>query len=447
MAKRIKSLMKMLYDYNKSRECPTKKQCDILENLIVDNFDEEQIWQEIELQNDGVCNYLVSDVARILAKKKLIFKTDDRVINGNKYNLPNDCIKNEIAHEQHSSESVKEKDFKKAEKSNLTRKAKKPSVVDDRFFKLSEMEDFLKEMENENTSDGSEESVDLFGDDLADSENALHYNDFFDLPDDAVPSKNRKRKDSILILDEGARKKKKVSFVGDLDIDSDASKEESNLGDDLENLGSNDEIEYDSVEGTGDAEEMAQDEEEVDDGDSAIKSSYESRQERLKMRINALEEEALKEKPWQLKGEVTAFKRPQNSLLEEYVEFDVASRPAPIITEKVTLKLEDVIRQRIKDKVWDDVVRKIKPVEDPKEYKKRLILNQEKSKLSLSEIYEKEYLREKSDKAKDEEVVDEESTEHVQIKKVMKALFAKLDALSNFHYTPKQVSLCFIFII
>lgn len=58
-----------------------------------------------------------------------------------------------------------------------------------------------------------------------------------------------------------------------------------------------------------------------------VKSSLEQRQERLGRVINRLEEQALTEKPWQLRGEITAGLRPENSLLEETVDFDLSVRP------------------------------------------------------------------------------------------------------------------------
>ncbi|MEQ2175908.1 hypothetical protein GOODEAATRI_022580, partial [Goodea atripinnis] len=46
----------------------------------------------------------------------------------------------------------------------------------------------------------------------------------------------------------------------------------------------------------------------------------------MSQKIQELENSALAEKPWQLSGEVTAQTRPENSMLEEDVEFEQASR-------------------------------------------------------------------------------------------------------------------------
>ena len=102
---------------------------------------------------------------------------------------------------------------------------------------------------------------------------------------------------------------------------------------------------------------------------------------------------SITDKPWQLKGEVTAHTRPQDSLLEEYLQFDHTTRQAPVINVNTTEELEKMIKQRIKDKSFDDVERKVKPVEMQYQFKKQVILDQEKSKVGLGEIYEQDYLK------------------------------------------------------
>lgn len=66
----------------------------------------------------------------------------------------------------------------------------------------------------------------------------------------------------------------------------------------------------------------------VETVDNGTLSTLEKRSARLSKHISKLEEQAISDnKPWALKGEVTAKDRPQNSLLEEAVEFDVCTRP------------------------------------------------------------------------------------------------------------------------
>jgi len=134
-------------------------------------------------------------------------------------------------------------------------------------------------------------------------------------------------------------------------------------------------------------------------------------------------------------------------LLSEHLDYDTAARAAPVVTEDVSRRLEDIIKQRVKDKAWDDVERKVRPVEDPVEYRKKLVLDQEKSKLSLAQVYEEEYMKLAENATAKKPSVglldkEEEETpaEVLEIKEMMNGLFRKLDSLTHLHYTPKQKS-------
>mmetsp|Transcript_1427 Transcript_1427/g.1985 ORF Transcript_1427/g.1985 Transcript_1427/m.1985 type:complete len:302 (-) Transcript_1427:48-953(-) len=141
-------------------------------------------------------------------------------------------------------------------------------------------------------------------------------------------------------------------------------------------------------------------------------------------------------KRWELRGEVSSSSRPQNSLLEVDVEFDHATNPAPVITESDTRTLEEIIKQRIIEESWDDVIRK-QPI-DQGGFKPAVEheLEHTKSDKGLADIYEQSFM-EASGKWKAPEKVKEQ---HKAIEVAFKHLCYKLDALTNFNFTPKPPS-------
>lgn len=366
--------------------------------------------------------------------------------------------------ESGSDEDIDENDDT-SKPSSLLKSQFRKSIVDDKFFKLSEMEAFLdsedkKEMrKNKGTHfEHDDEEIDYFNgefseDDVDDDEETeanAKYSNFFDGDSDDEEELKRWKREARNAKNKLLEKRKKEDLgLDDSDIDNVDDQDIDQLNEDEdEDEREKGKVSFDMSKNVYRSD--SEDQEENDDAgnddnkqtepdfDSENKSEFELRQERLRNRITEFEEAAMGEKTWQLKGEITSASRPQNSLLEEVLEFDSTTRPAPIITEETTLQLEDIIKQRIKDKSWNDVERKYKPVNTPQEFRKKLVLDQEKSKESLAQIYEKEYLNEmeKIDPNRDEKE-EEEPKEHKEIRKLMKSLFVKLDALSNFYYTPK----------
>ncbi|KAJ3548405.1 hypothetical protein NM688_g5303 [Phlebia brevispora] len=166
-------------------------------------------------------------------------------------------------------------------------------------------------------------------------------------------------------------------------------------------------------------------------------SAHEKRLAAIKEEIAALEAENVEAKHWTLMGEATSRSRPQNALLEEDLEFDRVMKSVPVITEEVVHSLEERIKARILDNRFDDVVRK-RPVDDKPFLPSRLLdLQDTKSKQSLAEIYEDDYMASKTGGVAGEDRDGKLKKEHEEIEKIWEALCAKIDALSNAHFTPK----------
>ena len=65
------------------------------------------------------------------------------------------------------------------------------------------------------------------------------------------------------------------------------------------------------------------------------KSTFEKEREKELELMEQLEDENLSEKPWYLKGEVANVDRPQNSTLEEHLEYDIAVRQSELPCTRV----------------------------------------------------------------------------------------------------------------
>ncbi|KFQ60125.1 U3 small nucleolar ribonucleoprotein MPP10, partial [Pelecanus crispus] len=470
LAADFRALTKTLYDLNKNLKSNIVRGGPLKE-LVIENFDEEQIWQQLELQNNAVLDFFKKSIARDAKDEDLCLLSDQEEDGSDAETSSNKELEDNVMETETEQKSVytkektkaKEKQSKlreslmqkysdedsdidfdiealeqqaKTAKKTTLKKMGRKSIVDDKFFKLAEMEAFLEHAEKENREEEEEEEdINYFEDIISDDEEArvkpikssrdLTYKDFFDPVDDNddlvandVEDDQEEEADSA-IEEENEQSMSEVEDMNEMMMENTRSKEASkkvtfSLPDDSE---------------TEDVTDM-----QLEKGinPSEIKSSFEKRQEKMSKKIKSLEEELLEEKPWQLKGEVTGQKRPENSLLEETVLFDHAVRMAPVITEETTFQLEDIIKQRILDEAWDDVVPKEKPKEEAFEYKKRITLDHEKSKLSLAEIYEQEYM-----KLHQQKTEEEENPEHKEIQEMMDSLFLKLDALCNFHFTPK----------
>lgn len=385
-------------------------------------------------------------------------------------------VNDEMPSSDENSESEEYDESDLDEKSNakiLLNNRPKPkftqkSELDDKFFKESDMEEFIeleekRQMENNPESDNE---IDYFNGNFSDEDNTDNddddggsndakkamYNDFFDQEIDENDEEHIEHKKQMKksVREERNKLKEKLKKkdlgIEDSDIDeNDDYNEDETDGKVRFDLSQNSYISAsDDGNNDDDDDNSSRQEETIEtpavNSEPEIKSSFEQRQERLRLRINDLEEKALGEKSWQLKGEIDSTSRPQNSLLEEVLQFEQTTRPAPIITEETTLKLEDIIKQRIKDKAWNDVELKFKPTNTPQEFRKKLVLDQEKSKESLAQIYEKEYTKEIDKQDPNAQDKDEEEPQaHKDIRKAMQSLFIKLDALSNFFYTPKPV--------
>ncbi|RKP17782.1 hypothetical protein ROZALSC1DRAFT_30448, partial [Rozella allomycis CSF55] len=355
-----------------------------LKELYTENLDENQIWEMIELMNKPCLSFLNEKVESL----KLA-----------------DADESECESDENDSQEELQSDI--------------GNEIDD-MDKDSEVDD------DQDVDEVEEDDIDIRDfDDQAEEE--------LDLNKNIKNKENRKPFKSINSfddLDRLAEEQEEFYDQNENDLENEDDSELDSELEDEEDLDA-DEIGYKEFYEDNKIKLFDEDEDEKQD---EMKSSFEKHQERMNKMIADLEKENVSEKPWTMIGEVTSKVRPENSLLEEVVEFD-QTKPVPEISEEVARSLEDIIKQRIIQNAFDDVQRRyedVKPVSTELDE-----VSQEKSKESLAQLYEEDFKKKNNSEYKSEADKKLEK-EKFEIKALFNELTQKLDALSNFNFTPRQ---------
>lgn len=196
------SLTKTLYDLHKAHK-RNGWEGSPLTQLVVENFDEEQIWQELELQNTAVLRHFQVAVSQAVTDDTLTLleeeseKEQEEENGGQEVEDDDDDDNDEEEEEEEGDEQDDEEDgkIKKGLESKLSLsdddedsdidfdvdelekqskqkkktdiqfpKSRTVSEVDDQFFKLSDMEAFLDDMDKREGKEHAGEDIDYFQD-------------------------------------------------------------------------------------------------------------------------------------------------------------------------------------------------------------------------------------------------------------------------------------------
>ncbi|CAE7533291.1 MPHOSPH10 [Symbiodinium pilosum] len=506
-AEGARSFVKLFFDEGQARSPEAlHSAAKDLPRLVVDGFDREQIWEEMEVQNVPLRQHLRKRVSKLAVAPKgaidLTLAASQPVLEDDRAEAAFDTAEDaeETLKEARAKKSTKkgrpaEAAAEKEEQEALPDELIEPQEADtsgkEDFFSLEDMEKFA-DMADKGTmrldEDADESDFDLLeagdGDEGDDAVNAK-FSDFFGAPDSKVAKPAGKAAK--------ASQERKAELMQEEEEEEDEAldegeEEEEEAEGDLEELDEEEkalEAQLKALQSQGDQDDEGEEEEEKEvdeegevsgneeDADAAgkrkpkakEKSLYEMdrRLQSLEEEVRKLEEEQLQEKSWEMKGEVTARHRPLNSLLEVALDQPMthfaarraeetagdaeldeqALEDAPgadaAAARRPKLDLEAIIKQRIWDESYDDVVRKaqLPPSQRPQGADEDAVetLNFEKSRVGLGDIYAKQYEAEMLGHQTDQQKAEDK--EKAELKQLFAKLMYKLDLLSNAHFTPR----------
>lgn len=489
----VKVALKNLYDYAKSSE-GKKIPTGAYNKLVVKNMTIDQIWEELQLQNNILLGYLESEVSEFDKRQSFyaatITQEIDKILqargHSNSSKKSSKSAKrrkpaesdSEDEDEGEESENDSDEQDKDSDESELDSQDSNPDSNSDDFDGIDEAGQFEEDatfgrMNAQERAKQAEHRV-MFGDDemaVDDQQDA----DFFSYKSMEKFLEMGER-DVPFDVDELDEEEANLELYGDGETEGDGkvdvhyddwfapkgkeryeevpTDDDEDIVDDDDYL--NDQIhdlENQLLQGENDFGVENGDDSDIDGAGNLVfeqetnekprkrPSKFEIHEERNAGRIKHMEDELIAKKSWQLSGETRSGARPSNALLEEDLEFDANAKMAPAITQDYTQRIEEMIKFRILERAFDDPVRKLavdveKRKQEREKAKQEIELDDKKSKKSLGEIYEEEW------KKKQSELNPEEFTEldlnYSKCSELFKEVCVRLDALCNLVAAPQR---------
>ena len=307
-----KNMKKLLFFYLK--ELDSNINIDIIKNL-----DFIQIWPIIQnLVNNNI------DELKNINENDNNFKNDlnnelDLIIDNdiNLLNKKRERLNEEIENEENENEENEENENEEKEENENEENENNNKKIKDNFFSMEELNKFADE---------------------------------FDEIDNNINNENQNDEEKLLKSAPNtiSLKPRKFSTENKSQIDS--------------NSMTNEEAEIEALENSEESIKFNQffdaPKEKKNNKKENLSESESDNENHIFNQIKLIEEKMLNKKEWNMKGEILSNERPKDSLLSNPMDFEVGLKPPPIPTKESTLNLEKIIKNRIKDDLFDDPILK-----------------------------------------------------------------------------------------
>ncbi|WBY55639.1 U3 small nucleolar ribonucleoprotein MPP10 [Plasmodium yoelii yoelii] len=463
-------------------------------NILIKYFYNEKEMDEILISNSDLDYEQLWYFIECLIKEKKL-ENLSAFFNNFEKNIDKE-IEEKITFLDHQIDQDKNTKRRKVTKSKLSKETESEqdnegTIEKDKFFNYEEMQKFADMQDNQIIENSDDEESENFSDDLNlnqfeldhNQAGAIKYSDFYKGEDDEEEDEEDEGEE-----DEEEEDEEDEEEEDDVEDEEEDEEEEDDVEDEEEEEEGGEDMEM-HAKAQNKSEKSKKLREEADkklERDLAEMNEYTSKYfdtetnefEKEKIEKEEIEKELIAKKHWSMIGEVTGKDRPKNSILALNVDIpkinthkndtflnktvgknfesdedndELNNKDRNLIDKKNILneEIELVVKQRIKNFLFDDVEKKkiedLEILDNENNNNDNEVnfnnLNFSKSKLSLVDEYTKKYENEINNNMNGSSKNKEMNLQKIELMNLFKKIMHSLDSLSNSYFIPKPVLL------